>query len=536
MASNLTLSLEEDNKKICEIVDDYLEKHTISEWKYEAALKALVDKGLVIEPTNINLEKLGRIYLKECLNKYQDRITNCNTEDKEKIESLQHSIHKICTSTPIKKLLNVARYASQFLDEAVINRTQQNQGLQDQQATQASISNILDNLSPNERMRFFSDKFGVDGCLDLMEDKVANRFKRYLKESIADLKLNLQPMITKKEREMLMNIAECKSRMDTDSLLASFYAQKNMDPLCRYIRLAFATVAELWSSSLLLKADHNESWFRIHVYSAVFDNAFIYDDKFTTKRTDCYSNITKEFEDVDNQRVDFILRNINDDNDYLSTEEKPNLKEGKALQKAMLRKWTSRLGSTEIMKQLEAITCQWKDTFSVPKNENHTASFAHVLAAVLSLRRLVYLNYTKLNTILEAKYAHELEKMYFSSDNELYFRSDSSADEEQQEEIKTNSHKTIDPELETNIIQALCNIKSEEDYNCSSRLNDFYSNESYMHNKNQVLSLVHYEVFTAEQKKKSTSINSILNDYKLIKVLSTKQLIQSRKCLKRSDL
>ncbi|KAI9486104.1 MAG: hypothetical protein EXX96DRAFT_592921 [Benjaminiella poitrasii] len=80
-----------------------------------------------------------------------------------------------------------------------------------------------------------------------------------------------------------------------------------MDPLSRYIRLAFAT-------------------FCIRVYSAVFDNAFVYDDKFTTKRAHCYSNITKEFEDVDNQLVDFILRNINDDNDYLLAEEKPNLK------------------------------------------------------------------------------------------------------------------------------------------------------------------------------------------------------------------
>lgn len=95
-----------------------------------------------------------------------------------------------------------------------------------------------------------------------------------------------------------MEIADCKSRMDIDNLLTIFYAQQNMDPTRRYIRLAFATVAELWSSRLLLKVDHNESWFRAHVYSAAFDNAFICDDKFTSKRADCYSNITKEFEDV----------------------------------------------------------------------------------------------------------------------------------------------------------------------------------------------------------------------------------------------
>ncbi|KAI9256288.1 hypothetical protein EDC94DRAFT_493886, partial [Helicostylum pulchrum] len=140
-----------------------------------------------------------------------------------------------------------------------------------------------------------------------------------------------------------------------------------MDSTCRYLRLALSTVAELWFSGLLLKNDHNEDWFRSHVYSAVFDNAFSYDAKFISKRTDCYSDITKEFKDVDNQRVDFVLRNINDDSDYLSTEEKPSLKgvkgdmeKGKILQRVMLRNWTGRLGSENIMKELEAISCQWQ--------------------------------------------------------------------------------------------------------------------------------------------------------------------------------
>ncbi|KAI8076927.1 hypothetical protein BDF21DRAFT_464131 [Thamnidium elegans] len=156
----------------------------------------------------------------------------------------------------------------------------------------------------------------------------------------------------------------------------------------------------------------------------------------------------------------------------------------------MLRKWTDRLGSVEIMKQLEAITCQWqglkltlygtrfisedhlvtykKGSFSVPKDETHAASFAHVLAAVLSLRRLVYTNYTKLNVIMEAKYAHELETMHFSSDDETFFRSDSTADLEHQDElqdidVQISGCKNIDPELETHILQALVNIEPEAD-------------------------------------------------------------------------
>ncbi|KAG1322911.1 hypothetical protein G6F62_009970 [Rhizopus arrhizus] len=156
----------------------------------------------------------------------------------------------------------------------------------------------------------------------------------------------------------------------------------------------------------------------------------------------------------------------------------------------MLRKWTDCLGSVEIMKQLEAITCQWqglkltlystrfisedhlvtykKGSFSVPKDEIHAASFAHVLAAVLSLRRLVYANYTKLNVILEAKHAHELETMYFYSDDETFFWSDSTADLEHQDEVQDidaqiSGCENIDPELETHILQALGNIEPEAD-------------------------------------------------------------------------
>ncbi|KAK4512947.1 uncharacterized protein ATC70_003658 [Mucor velutinosus] len=499
MTINLTLNLSEDEERICGIVDEYLKQHAISEWKYEAALKILIDLNLIVEPTDNNMKKLGEIYLKECLSNYQDRIANCSVEEKEKIESLQHAIHHICISTPIKKLLHVGKYSQQILDEAVINKaskSQQNEEDQQRQGvSQAPSTHFHTTMSPNERMAFFCDKFGTDGYLDLMTDKIANRYKKKLKETANSLELKLQPMIAKNERDMLIKIAECKNGVDIENLLTSFYAQRDMDPMCRYIRLAFSTMAELWSSRLLLKTNNNESWFRAHVYSAVFDNAFIYDDKFTSKRADCYSNITKEFKDIDNQRVDFILRNINDDNDYLSAEEKPGLKgvksdmkKGKTLQKTILRKWTGHLGSVEIMKQLEAITCQWqalkftiygtrhvsenhlvtytKGTFSVPKDENHAASFANVLAAVLSLRRLVYLNYAKLNTILEAKYAHQLDTMHFSSDSELNFCSDSTEGLQQQEILATDGdefNSVIDAELESQILQSLSKITVEED-------------------------------------------------------------------------
>lgn len=72
------------------------------------------------------------------------------------------------------------------------------------------------------------------------------------------------------------------------------------------------------------------------------------------------------------------------------------------------------------------------------------------------------------NIILEAKYAYELETMYFSSDDETNFRSDKSAGLGYQENLQTidaqtSSCQIIDTELETHIIQALCDIEPESD-------------------------------------------------------------------------
>ena len=150
-----------------------------------------------------------------------------------------------------------------------------------------------------------------------------------------------------------------------------------------------------------------------------------------------------------------------------------------------LRKWRNQLGSVNIMKRFEAITCQWeglklvvfatryiseehgitykKGVYMMPKEETHTASFAISLAAILSLKRLVFINYTKLNTVLEIKHTHELQTMQFFEEDEFNLRSDSTEGyENQEDEYKTNA---IDPHLESDILSALDQIEtdSEED-------------------------------------------------------------------------
>lgn len=100
--------------------------------------------------------------------------------------------------------------------------------------------------------------------------------------------------------------------------------------MCKYIKLVFANAAELQVSRQLLNINHNESWFHINVYSFIWDKIFLSDAKFISKCADWYSDMAKQFDNVDNQRIDFILCNINDNNDYISAEEKPGRKEVKS--------------------------------------------------------------------------------------------------------------------------------------------------------------------------------------------------------------
>jgi hypothetical protein len=168
-----------------------------------------------------------------------------------------------------------------------------------------------------------------------------------------------------------------------------FFSVQQLTPNSKFIQLALVSAQTLWESKQLLKRGHNEDWYRLHVYSYIFDKAFINDEEFETKRSEYYSNITKFFPNEPDQRIDFILRNLNDDSDLISTEEKPgrkgvksDLEKGKAMQKMMLKKWLKEIGSIKLLNKLEAITCQWEGTkltiFATRTlTPDHTMPFLH---------------------------------------------------------------------------------------------------------------------------------------------------------------
>ncbi|KAI9470530.1 MAG: hypothetical protein EXX96DRAFT_584671 [Benjaminiella poitrasii] len=230
-----------------------------------------------------------------------------------------------CTSTHIKIVIKTALYKTKFIERVEIDALEI--ALSDQEEASATAHNEMsqiENMEPLAKMNYLCEKFGNDGTFDLGHNKIPSRFRPFMKNLRHELKLNLQPCATTTEREMLIEISMCKNKQDIDDLLEEFYKKKDLGPICKYIRQALANAADIWASKQLSNPSHNEFWFRTNVYSFLWDRQFLIDDKFISKRAECYSNTTKQLSDVENQRVDFILHDINDDNDYVSVEEKPS--------------------------------------------------------------------------------------------------------------------------------------------------------------------------------------------------------------------
>ncbi|KAG1131531.1 hypothetical protein G6F37_013445 [Rhizopus arrhizus] len=259
---------------------------------------------------------------------------------------------------------------------------------------------------------------------------------RKMKEELGTL---LQPLVTLEEREMLVEISNCRNTSEIQKLLTTWYNKDDLTSNCRFIRFALAAGLEIWNSKALTKKGHGEDWFRMHVYSNVWDKAFFDDDEFETKRSECLSQVMKVLKEIDGdtrlQKLDFILRDLNTDNDVITAEEKPTLKGVKAdikkgglLKKNTLYLWSKQVKNHVLMEELESMSCQWQGTkltvygsrllssdliltyvkgsFQVPVSVKHLPEFSKLLMAVISLKRVVKPSYAKFTLILEEKYKH----------------------------------------------------------------------------------------------------------------------------------
>lgn len=145
------------------------------------------------------------------------------SEEKEKIESLSQCIYEICAATRIKKLVKIAQYSTQFIEEVEMNTLEMNNFNSEAPADTArhDLSQFV-NMTTVDKMKYLCDEYGEEGKFDFTSDKISKRYQPFVSGLKRELDLDLQPLATSKEREMLISISKCKNKDDIDDYWKSF--------------------------------------------------------------------------------------------------------------------------------------------------------------------------------------------------------------------------------------------------------------------------------------------------------------------------
>lgn len=224
LGSSDVLNLIEDKQIIKNIISEYLAKTPLLTWQYEDALKILFDRNLRFQPSEDNLKTLGDIYIEEVQKAFQARNNvDDGSEEKEKIESLSQCIYEICAATRIKKLVKIAQYSTQFIEEVEMNTLEMNNFNSEAPADTArhDLSQFV-NMTTVDKMKYLCDEYGEEGKFDFTSDKISKRYQPFVSGLKRELDLDLQPLATSKEREMLISISKCKNKDDIDDYWKSF--------------------------------------------------------------------------------------------------------------------------------------------------------------------------------------------------------------------------------------------------------------------------------------------------------------------------
>ncbi|KAI7866705.1 hypothetical protein BDF14DRAFT_1809082 [Spinellus fusiger] len=469
----------ESEAKVREVLREYYKTTLYEEWNISTIVKSLLDQFevLVVED---DLEALSNLFEETLVNLSQEEIT---TDKKEQLLNLSQKINQVIKSPHIRQIFSYKLLKSNILASATDSVVKDHNCYQD---SDQKISPLM----------FLIKRYAKDGILDFEDVRFSQRHRKIVGAVLDGLNLSLLLAVTPMEWSVLRELGQSKSMNKVKELVGKLYQNYDCEEGVKYIRCALVTMIDLWESDRLRTARNNESWFRSNVYAGVWDRLFLPNDQFYSKRAECHSAVFRELKslghDVKNMKVDFILRDINSNQDFITTEEKPtntgaaeDVIKSKALQQETLALWRDQIGCDKLAKHLEAITCQWVGTELIIRGTKIigrtmvsyvkarcTIPIAHCneeinfyessrsLLLFLSLKRAVTLNYEKLKAIINTKYKFELDNLYISSDHHtLRTKPDSCPNSEEEEpELVAYIHK-YGPEFEKHCLSALDYVK-----------------------------------------------------------------------------
>lgn len=271
-----TLNLVEDDITVRQHFTNYLTKTKVSDWKYENVIKQLLDLGFLPTDEENDLQELGSMYKNIVTDLKNNKSSTYSETENRKMASIVEHIEVSCTASPNKKIIRERKWQNAYqrtLEDEVLDTATLKEDTWETKKKAAEKN--FKNLSVSEKFAHLATYYGEDGILNLQDAKLPKRFNKYLKKMKDEAGIGVKPLVTLEKRDMLIEISNCKNTSELETRLSTWYSKKDLSPNCRYIRFALSASVELWSTKALLNKAHGEDWYRMHIYSSVWDKAFL---------------------------------------------------------------------------------------------------------------------------------------------------------------------------------------------------------------------------------------------------------------------
>ncbi|KAG1080537.1 hypothetical protein G6F42_023312 [Rhizopus arrhizus] len=168
----------------------------------------------------MDLEKLGAMY-KSLVNDMKDEHSATYSEDEnQKVTNIIEHMEFLCTAAPIKKLLKEKKWQVEYqqtLENNVLDAREEEQKKERKKTAEKKFNK----LPTSEKFAHLAKYYGDDGVLDLQKANIPKRFYKHMRKMKEELDTLLQPLVTLEEREMLVEISNCRNTSEIQKLLTT---------------------------------------------------------------------------------------------------------------------------------------------------------------------------------------------------------------------------------------------------------------------------------------------------------------------------
>ncbi|KAG1039235.1 hypothetical protein G6F43_012555 [Rhizopus delemar] len=153
------LTLVEDEAKIEECLKKYLQETKVLDWKYENAIREILDLGFQPYEVETDLKKLGGMYKSLIQHVKDEHWETYSKDENQKITRIIEHMDFLSTAAPIKKLLKEKKYQIEYkqsLENTVLDAREEEEYKKKKKAEEKRF----DKLSPTKKFAHLAKYYG----------------------------------------------------------------------------------------------------------------------------------------------------------------------------------------------------------------------------------------------------------------------------------------------------------------------------------------------------------------------------------------